>query len=325
MDERRYSIFIGAFVAGGVLVAVAAALFFGGAGFGGHHQRVVMAFDGSVKGLTVGAPVSLRGVQIGQVTDIRAVLDLDAPDITMVVEADLEDSVIHLQGSDDPERARRELVTKGLRAQLNMQSVLTGLLYIQLDFHPGTEAEFVELDERYPQIPTIPTELQQLRQTLQSVDYAAMAAAIQGIAEGVRSLVEDENIRALPAELRATLAALEGAGARVDDSLAQLQPALGGTLSAVSAAAEKVNTSLPELSGQLGDALVKLDGALGETSSAMRGLSRQLGPGSTTLQQVNATLLELSRASRALQALLRTIEDQPDALLRGRRKKQDPS
>lgn len=320
MNERGHSVLIGAFVLGAALVAVAAALFFGGAGIGSPREKVIMAFDGSVKGLTVGAPVALRGVQIGQVTDIRAVLDLEHADISMVVEAELDESVIRRRGGDP--QARRELVDKGLRAQLHMQSVLTGMLYIQLDFHPGTEAVFADLDERLPQIPTIPTELEQLRQTLQSVDYAAMAAAVQEIAEGIRTFVQNDDMRALPQELRVALSSLEAAAARIDHSLERLQPGLDGTLLAVGEAAEGVSAALPRLNTRLDDTLLRLDAVLAATEDTVQGLGDQLGAGSPTLQQLNSTLLEVSRASRALQGLLRLLDEQPDALLRGRHREE---
>jgi paraquat-inducible protein B len=322
MDERRHSVLIGAFVVGALVVAIGAALFFGGAGFTGQRDKVVMVFDGSVKGLNVGAPVALRGVTVGQVTDIQLVLSTDRPELTMIVEAELVADNLLVQGQKLDRRDMLDyLVSNGLRAQLNMQSVLTGLLYVQLDFHPETEVVLPGLDSPYAQIPTIPTELEILRRTLQSVDYAAMAEAGQSIVTGLRRFVEDENFLALPGELRATLASLERAGSRLDESLAELQPALSRTLGSVGDAAAGVNKALPALSGELTAALASLDEALRATRDAMGDLGRQVADDSPTLQQLGATLREVSRASRSLEGLLQTLEDQPDALLRGRREK----
>ncbi|HKK23960.1 MAG TPA: MlaD family protein [Pseudohaliea sp.] len=324
MDERKHSVLIGAFVVGAFLVAVGAALFFAGAGFGGQRDKVVMVFDGSVKGLNVGAPVALRGVTIGQVTDIQLVLSAEQPDITMIVEAELAADNVAIGGQA---MERRELLSylidSGLRAQLNMQSVLTGLLYVQMDFHPGSEAVLAEIDSPYAQIPTIPTELEILRRTLQSIDYASMAEAAQSIAMGLRAFVEDDDFRALPGELRAALAALEGAGSGINESLEGLEPKLARALAAVGDAADSVSNTLPGLGGELSQSLARLDEALGATRSAMDGLGGQLAPGSPTVHQLNTTLLELARASRALQDFLQLLEDQPDALLRGRRAEDD--
>jgi paraquat-inducible protein B len=322
MDERRHSVLIGAFVVGALVVALGAALFFGGAGFGGQRDKVVMVFDGSVKGLNVGAPVALRGVTVGQVTDIQLVLTTDRAEITMIVEAELVADNVLIRGKELERRDMLEyLIDNGLRAQLNMQSVLTGLLYVQMDFHPEAEAVLAELDSPYAQIPTIPTELEILRRTLQSVDYAAMAEAAQSIVTGLRAFVEDEDFLALPGELRATLASLEAASGRLDSSLARLEPELSRALGSVGDAAAGMSDALPALSGELAAALASLEEALRATRDAMGGLGRQVAEDSPTLQQLGATLREVSRASRSLQGLLQTLEDQPDALLRGRREK----
>ena len=324
MDERKHSVLIGAFVVGAFVVAVAAVLFFAGAGFGGPRDKVVMVFEGSVKGLNIGAPVALRGVTIGQVTDIRLVLASEQPDITMIVEAELAADNVVIGGQA---MGRRELLTylvdSGLRAQLNMQSVLTGLLYVQMDFHPDSAAVLAEIDSPHAQIPTIPTELEILRRTLQSIDYAGIAEAVQSIAVGLRALVEDEDFSALPGELRAALAALERAGTGIGESLEGLEPRLAQALAAVGDAADSVSDTLPGLGGELSQSLARLDEALGATRNAMDGLDGQLAPGSPTVYQLNATLSELARASRALQDFLQVLEDQPDALLRGRRREDD--
>jgi paraquat-inducible protein B len=322
MDERGHSVLIGAFVVGALVVGLGAVLFFAGGGFGGPREKVVMVFDGSIKGLTIGAPVALRGVQIGQVTDIRVMLDQAKADLTMVVEAELNSDLVQVRGHGEGLSSggqQKYLIDRGLRAQLQMQSVLTGLLFVQLDFHPDTPATYVELEERQPQIPTVPTELEVLRRTLQSVDYAALIEAAQVIAASLRAFVENEDFRALPGELRAALAALEGAGAGVDESLDSLQPRLVRTLDAMSGAAESLSGALPDLSSELSASLVRMNDALAATRDAMAGVGGQFAPGSPTLHQLNSTLLELGRASRALQSFLQVLEDQPDALLRGRR------
>ncbi len=320
MDERRHSVLIGAFVVGALVVALGAGLFFGGAGFGGQRDKVVMVFDGSVKGLNVGAPVALRGVTVGQVTDIQLVLSTDRAEITMIVEAELVADNLLIRGKELGRGDMLDyLVENGLRAQLNMQSVLTGLLYVQMDFHPESETALAELDSPYAQIPTIPTELEILRRTLQSIDYAAMAESGQAIVTGLRAFVEDEDFLALPGELRETLASLEAASRRLDESLAALSPELSRTLGSVGDAAAGVSHALPTLTGDLATALAGLEAALRATRDAMGGLGRQVADDSPTLQQLGATLREVSRASRSLQGLLQTLEDQPDALFRGRR------
>src|SRR5690606_37456557 len=117
---------------GALLIAVATLILVLGSGLPSQREQVVMVFDGSVKGLTIGAPVALRGVQIGEVTGINLVLDDSTMNLIMVVEAYVSSARIEGIGL---QRASGELVDelieRGLRAQLNLQSLLTGLLYVQ--------------------------------------------------------------------------------------------------------------------------------------------------------------------------------------------------
>ena len=89
MSDKPHTVAIGAFVIGASLIAIATLLFLLGSGFG-RKETVVMAFDGSVKGLNVGAPLALRGVKVGEVTDIEVVLDSANANVIMVVEANFD-------------------------------------------------------------------------------------------------------------------------------------------------------------------------------------------------------------------------------------------
>ena len=114
MSEKPQSVAIGAFVIGACLIAITTALFLLGSGFG-NKEKVVMVFDGSVRGLNIGAPLTLRGVQVGQVANIELILDSDTADITMIVEADFDDKNIHERGNPDVDATER-LIARGLRA-----------------------------------------------------------------------------------------------------------------------------------------------------------------------------------------------------------------
>ena len=117
MSEQSRSVAIGAFIVGAALIAVAAILFVTGSGFS-NREKIVMVFEGSVKGLNIGAPVAVRGVQVGQVTDINVILDADNLELIMVVEADFREERIKRVGQTTRD-VTEELIDRGLRAQLN--------------------------------------------------------------------------------------------------------------------------------------------------------------------------------------------------------------
>jgi paraquat-inducible protein B len=207
MSEKNHTAAIGAFVIGALLIAITIVIFALGSGFGQQREKTVMVFEGSVKGLVIGAPVTLRGVQIGQVTNLELMLDSDTIELIMVVEAQISQKNIRRLGNN-PEDVTDELIARGLRAQLKTQSLLTGLLYIQLDFHPDKPPVFVDLNTEYLQIPTIPTELEILTQRLEDLDFAKVAERLEGIINGLDSFLTNKDFQTLPASLQSTLVAV---------------------------------------------------------------------------------------------------------------------
>ena len=122
MSEKPNTVAIGVFIVGAALIAISAILFISGSGWGGDKSKVVMVFEGSVKGLTVGAPIALRGVQIGQVTDIHLIFDTDSIDITMTVEAEIDGNSFETRGNAEGYLGD-EMIARGLRAQLSLRVI----------------------------------------------------------------------------------------------------------------------------------------------------------------------------------------------------------
>jgi paraquat-inducible protein B len=132
-----------------------------------------MYFDESVKGLSVGAPVLFQGVQIGSVTSI--VLQVDPvkmqTHIPVIIEYEPEKFQVATAGQKihrDPLKNISKLIDMGLRAQLVMQSFITGQLMIQLDFHPDTPVVLKDINKDYIEIPTIPSTGEQAGQAWRS-------------------------------------------------------------------------------------------------------------------------------------------------------------
>lgn len=317
MSERTSSVLVGAFIVGAMVILVAAGLFFAGSGFGGKRSKFVMVFDGSLRGLTIGAPLALRGVTIGQVTDIDLLLDASLGEVTMAVVAEVDETSMQLNGSA-VEAITTDLVTQGLRAQLNTQSLLTGLLYVQLEFHPETEGKLTDLKSPYPQIPTIPTELEQLRESLESIDYATIAEDVNRIAEGIDSLINNPDMQALPGSLRSSLGAVETASAALSTTLATNSAQLSAVLSESRATFASINQEIPQLSESIGASLAHLDAALQSASQTMASLEEAAAADSPPRRQLSQAMHELTLAARAVRSLARSLEEHPEALLRGR-------
>jgi paraquat-inducible protein B len=125
-------------------------------------QHYILHFDGSIRGLTVGAPVEFRGIRIGQVVDIKPQWDLEtlSPKITVLVETEPQRWETFGEARMDEKSELDRLVARGMRAQLKTGSLLTGQLFVDLDFHPDAPPAQVKYDQTFPEVPTIPATLQ---------------------------------------------------------------------------------------------------------------------------------------------------------------------
>ncbi|MEP4147576.1 MAG: MlaD family protein [Halioglobus sp.] len=317
MSEKPQTVAIGAFVVGALLIAISTVIFALGTGFGKERSKVVMVFEGSVKGLSIGAPVALRGVQIGQVTDIELILDADTVELIMLVESEIRGENIRRTGTN-AESLTEELISRGLRAQLNTQSILTGLLYVQLDFHPESELILADIDSPHLQIPTIPTELERLTRKLESIDFAKVASDLEATAEGINRFVTSESFQELPAQLQGTLASVTGLSEQLQVQLASTGPKLDAVLEGAATTVDTANAELPKLAELVSSNLEVLEEAIRSFEEGMAGIEQLVDHDSATVYELNRALRDMSQAGRALQQLGRALEEQPESLIRGR-------
>lgn len=185
MSKKANKTLIGAFVVGAVMLLILSLVVFGSGRFFRRTNKYVLFFEGSVKGLAVGAPVTFRGVKIGTVKDISLVYDPSSrfAFIPVIIETEPH----RIKGA--PLIHNREniqyLIKTGLRAQLDMQSFLTGQLAVVLDFFPDKPARFLGLIKEYPEIPTVPSPLGELQKNISDIPLKDIALNLQ---ESMRSL-----------------------------------------------------------------------------------------------------------------------------------------
>ena len=173
MGKRINPAAIGGFIVGAVVLIIVGVLVFSRGQFLSVKRAFVMYFDESVKGLNVGAPVNFQGVRVGSVTDIRVRYDTQADEFRIPVFAEIEVDRIQAIGVRKTREEQRSflqaLIDRGLRAQLETQSLVTGQLLVQLGFHPDTPVRLVGEQTDIPELPTVPTTLQQASQAAQDL------------------------------------------------------------------------------------------------------------------------------------------------------------
>ena len=308
MSRQSNAKLIGAFVIGALVLLVAAVVVFGSGKLFTDTLRFVAYFDGSVKGLAKGAPVSFRGVRVGSVSDIRVVYMVKEKKLYIPVLLELDRSQVKLLGGQAaglPSRheafeALQDFVSSGLRAQLALDSFVTGQLYVLLDFFPDSPVEMRSVEENIPELPTVPSGLEKLRGRLEQIP-------IEEIAQGLRELIAKlDRVVSSPEfeeSIRNMNETLKYGEKLVQDLDAQLVPFIG---------------SMSEhLRGVSGDARNALQAAEKTFKTAASALSDR----SPLLAKLDNALTEFAGASRAVRLLADYIERHPEAFLTGKKDK----
>lgn len=319
MSKQANPTLIGAFVLGAVILGAVTTMLLAGGQWFQERRRHVLYFEGAAQGLQVGAPVVFLGVKVGTVKRIQ--LGLDAENrrfmvpVIIEVEADMVQSLrgdqVDLQDRD----ILRQLVEQGLRAQLKMQSLLTGQLYVDLDFHPDKPARFFGGDSEESEIPTIPTTVEEFATTLEGFPMEEFLTDLAAISQSLNALLSSEETKMIPVRLEATLAHLESLSAKLDRDGDPVLAEMRAALEATQAAMVKLG-GVAEAGSPVVESLGKASEELAKTAQALQKLT---GEGSPTVQHLDTALREISRAARALRLLAETLEQQPEAIVQGKR------
>lgn len=294
---------VGAFVLGSLALAVGGLLFFGGGRLFADVDRYAIYFDGSVNGLQVGSPVKLEGVEIGQVKAIRAIADAAHGNVYTETVVEIDRSRFERRGPwiPDPHQRAKALVERGIRARLELQSLITGQLYVAVLLLPGTPPRLVAPpDAPYPEIPAVPSTSQEVQRVVRSAVEKFEALPIQDIA----------------AKLDAILAGVDRLlnEAKLDEAVANLS----STLVEAQGAIGEARRVLRGVDAQLGPVSESAIATLDEARSALQGARSTVNPDSPLAYQLSAALEELADAAKAMRELAVYLERNPSSLVFGR-------
>lgn len=342
MKRKANPTLIGTFVVVGSALIAVAIITLAGSNYFTRKERTVMYFSGSVYGLQVGAPVVFRGVRVGSVESIEVSYDSGSDTFSIPVVASLDSDTLRgldgkrAEGQSPPELALPALVERGMSAQLSMQSLLTGLLYVDLDLRPQRTAHARGTQRGLTEIPTNPTAIQNLRDQLEGIDLRQITDDLAAIAASARAVISGPQLNQALRDLAEITASFKRVSDRLDKRLDpmtnELQRSLAATRQAMddmSKAAKSVdNTAVGfgRTSERVGDLLApdaplvtNLQRAADEVARSAVALREATSSDSRLAVNADRALTDLSRAARALRDLAETLEQQPDALLRGRK------
>jgi phospholipid/cholesterol/gamma-HCH transport system substrate-binding protein len=327
MSKKANKSLIGAFVLGAIFLGVAGIVVFGSGKFFTKVNRSVMFFEGSVKGLQVGAPVVVRGVQIGHVTDI--VLELNQRDLTAFIPVYIEINpkrIVPLEGGQSYDQQHlQSWIKKGLRAQLQLQSFVTGQLMVNLDFYPNTPARLVGLEKRYPEIPTIPSGLEQLAKRLEELPLKEIADRLNETLAGINRLVNSPDLQASIGSLNGLLRNTDALVKNLNTQIGPLASDIRGTTGAARAAFAQAEKTLRfdegapgQIASSIKQTLSAAEATLKETNTAVSNLNGIVVQNANLGYEIGRTLEQIAELSRSLRVLADYLERHPEALLRGK-------
>ncbi|TMA23226.1 MAG: hypothetical protein E6J87_25440 [Deltaproteobacteria bacterium] len=197
------------------------------------------------------------------------------------------------------ERAKL-LVENGLRARLDLQSLVTGQLYIGLDFYPNAPLRLAGRESPYPELPTIPSVSEEVADTarafiarLQELPLEEIAKNLDAALAGVAKILESPDLARAVGELDETVS---GARLAVRD-------------------ARKLVVDVDGRVAPVADSAVK---ALDQARDALAGVDSAVRPGSDERYQLTLALEELTQAARSIRLLADTVQRNPSSLVFGR-------
>ena len=314
---------IGLFVLGALALFFAAIIYLGSTSLS-KTEKYVLYFDESVNGLVVGAKVKFKGVPIGRV--VETFIGFNSEDgrtsVPVIIEIDKE-KLFTEKGFGIKEGIFSDQFLSGLRAKLVMESLITGVLFIDIDYYgpeyPGYDFEETELGNLV--IPTLQSDLESIRQAVTqavtnagSIDFQEISANLNELLTTTKSKIEEVDIETLNKNLTNLYNLAELLSGLIEDGTVK------GTLDSVASTARKLGEfvdktnkelDIEELSEELTTTLRKLT-AIGDTTKSI------LESDSEFRHEFSVTLKEINSAARSIRILAELIERNPKVFLTGK-------
>jgi paraquat-inducible protein B len=302
-------------------------------------RHYVLYFNESLRGLSVGASVTLLGLPGGQVTDVG--LDVDPKTLALRGRVEIvaypERLVARLQtaaAGQELVRSTRErqafferlVEQRGLRAQLQSGSLLTGQLFVALDYHPGAAKAKVDWNQTTPVLPTVPSTIPDIEAKLTGIiakldklPYEAIGADVTKVLVTLNQTLEGANKAVgridtdLTPELKTTLEELRRVLASADGMIKnELNTALADARRVLATADGTLNNQVNSALEELRRAIATADRVLNDADGTL------LGRNAPIQAELRDALLEVARAARSLRALTDYLERHPESLIRGK-------
>ena len=321
MSKKINTTSIGLFIVTGLALGVTGLLLFSSSKMFSKTKDLIVYFDDSLNGLNEGAPVKFRGVTIGSVKRVMVQFNQVTNDYAMPVILELEENLVRdrmpMLAYAFHEDAMAERIKHGLRATLQTESLVTGVLYVGMDINPkASPPVFHQLEKLYPEIPSEPTATQQLFKNLASLDIKSIQTNVTELIFQLRSTVGELRMAQINTGVTNLLASVNLLVTNPDltNALAGIRP----TLDQYRELGAKVTSKVDPLSESITNSLAQADRALAQLRGAGENLRTALAPDAPLRNNLDQALQQLASAAESIGDLVEFLKQHPNALITGR-------
>ena len=278
----------------------------------------VLYFEESLKGLAISAPVDFRGTTVGKVLDKETRIDPISLSVQIPVLIELYPERLSLQDDAiDPTEVIESMVAKGLKAVLKTGNLLTGQMFIELEFDEKGTPGMIQDTGYYAKFPTAPGQFGQITRSLASLATKFENMPLDDVANNLNeTILEFKQLVAAP-ENKESLKNLEKMLAEISvtshkfghlaDSYSSMSPKVDKAITSAGSTLHSADQTMK----QVGEVLANMNMTLTETAGSF-------SEDSTFHYKLRVLMDELTEASRSLNALVDTLQRKPDSIIFGK-------
>jgi phospholipid/cholesterol/gamma-HCH transport system substrate-binding protein len=331
---------IGAFVVLSCLLFVIAVIIFGGNKLFEKENIVIAYFEGSLKGLSIGAPVTYRGVKVGQVKSIQIHIQKNAMNrqdviIPVLIALTAGQSIMvdesHTPSKNGADEFLEAMCEQGLRAKLKMQSLVTGKRYIDLAFYENTTPLYRDQTGKHFEIPTLPSESYQFSRLVENINFEELYSKILNTLTSLESLTADlattlgdKKTQGLVDELSVATGSLNSILSKIDNNASPILEKIESSLEQIddlATNADQVVTSidarLPPLIDEVATFIAHFDTTLLLADQVLHQAGKTLKPSSPLYFRLTEAIRQIEKTAGSIEDLSDFLYRHPNALILG--------
>jgi len=324
LSKKASKTVIGIFVVSALALVVVGILIFGSGELLKERYKFILFFQDSVKGLNVGAPVVFKGVKIGEVKDIAVIENPLKSSFYIQVIIELTSGRVkksitkEFGGIKEIYEYCNRLIEQGLKAQLGLQSVVTGQLQIELDFNPKEKSILLGTNTKYKEIPTIPSKFEILTKRIENLPIEEIVDKVSSSLNRIDALLNSPEIVEILQSMKLTMEDARKISYNVNKQIQPLMKKLDDDLEAYGRLAQNLDRQIDPLSSDVQELVKVVTEASKKADKTFKALENVFGEDAVAAVELATTLKEFSSAARSIRNLADYLNRHPETIVRGK-------